>query len=161
MRFRSVNYGFLFMNIALRKIGVFCDIMLLMQIIETLITKVDLLEIGADVSLNFLLSEANEALISNFLVLLRAKGDTFEEIVGLTRAMYNCCRKVEGVSEVVDIVGTGGDGDNTVNISTEAFILTVVIRAKVAKHGNYSSSSACGSVDVLETLGVVIDMNPE
>ncbi|KAF6157431.1 hypothetical protein GIB67_004369 [Kingdonia uniflora] len=71
--------------------------------------------------------------------------------------MYNCCRKVEGVSDVVDIVGTGGDGDNTVNISTGDSILAA---AAGAKHGNRSSSSACGSVDVLETLGVVIDMDP-
>ncbi|KAF6146480.1 hypothetical protein GIB67_037780 [Kingdonia uniflora] len=107
------------------------------------------------------LSEANEALISTFLILLRAKGETFEEIVGLARAMYNCCRKVEGVSDVVDIVGTGGDGPNTANISTGDFILVVTAGAKVAKHGNHSSSSACGSANVCEILGVVIDIDPE
>ncbi|KAF6146479.1 hypothetical protein GIB67_037779 [Kingdonia uniflora] len=131
------------------------------EIIETLISKVDLSETEAEASLDFLLSEANEALISAFLVLLRAKEETFEEIVGLARAMYNCCRKVEGLSDVVDIVGTGGDGANTVNISTGASILAAAAGAKVAKHGNRSSSSACGSADVLETLGVVIDMDPE
>ncbi|ONK57381.1 uncharacterized protein A4U43_C10F19500 [Asparagus officinalis] len=131
------------------------------ELIETLIHGVDLSEEEAEASLDLLLNEANEALISAFLVLLRAKGETFEEIVGLARAMIKCCRKVEGLSDVVDIVGTGGDGANTVNISTAAAILTAAAGAKVAKQGNRSSSSACGSADVLETLGVNIDLGPE
>ncbi|ONK57358.1 uncharacterized protein A4U43_C10F19270 [Asparagus officinalis] len=131
------------------------------ELIETLIHGVDLSEEEAEASLDLLLNEANEALISAFLVLLRAKGETFEEIVGLARAMIKCCRKVEGLSDLVDIVGTGGDGANTVNISTAAAILTAAAGAKVAKQGNRSSSSACGSADVLETLGVSIDLGPE
>lgn len=131
------------------------------QLIETLINGVDLSEQEAEESMDLLLNEANDALISAFLVLLRAKGETFEEIVGLARAMIKCCRKVEGLSDVVDIVGTGGDGANTVNISTAAAILTAAAGAKVAKQGNRSSSSACGSADVLEALGVCIDLGPE
>lgn len=131
------------------------------QLIETLINGVDLSEEEAEESLDLLLNEADEALISAFLVLLRAKGETFEEIVGLARAMIKHCRKVEGLSNVVDIVGTGGDGANTVNISTAAAILTAAAGAKVAKQGNRSSSSACGSADVLEALGVTIDLGPE
>ncbi|KAF8378267.1 hypothetical protein HHK36_029606 [Tetracentron sinense] len=131
------------------------------ELIESLISGVDLSEEEAEASLDFLLNEANEALISAFLVLLRAKGETFEEIVGLARAMIKCCRKVEGMADVVDIVGTGGDGANTVNISTGASILAAASGAKVAKQGNRSSSSACGSADVLEALGVVIDLDPE
>ncbi|XP_043707651.1 anthranilate phosphoribosyltransferase, chloroplastic-like [Telopea speciosissima] len=131
------------------------------ELIESLITKIDLSEDEAEASLEFLLNKANEALISAFLVLLRAKGETFEEIVGLARAMIKHCVKVEDVGDVVDIVGTGGDGANTVNISTGASILAAASGAKVAKQGNRSSSSACGSADVLETLGVVIDLEPQ
>ncbi|KAK9278245.1 hypothetical protein L1049_027808 [Liquidambar formosana] len=131
------------------------------QLIESLINRVDLSESEAEASLDFLLNEANEALISAFLVLLRAKGETYEEVVGLARAMIKYSRKIEGLVDVVDIVGTGGDGANTVNISTGASILAAACGAKVAKQGNRSSSSACGSADVLEALGVVIDLDPE
>ncbi|RWR88404.1 Glycosyl transferase [Cinnamomum micranthum f. kanehirae] len=131
------------------------------DIIESLTNRVDLSEEEAESALDFLLNEADEALISAFLVLLRAKGETYEEIVGLARAMIKCCRKVEGVDGAVDIVGTGGDGANTVNISTGASILAAASGAKVAKQGNRSSSSACGSADVLDALGVAIDLDPE
>ncbi|KAK2978076.1 hypothetical protein RJ640_005195 [Escallonia rubra] len=131
------------------------------ELIESLIGGVDLSESEAEDSLNFLLNDANEALISAFLVLLRAKGETYEEVVGLARAMIKHSRKVEGLNDAVDIVGTGGDGANTVNISTGASILAAACGAKVAKQGNRSSSSACGSADVLEELGVVIDLEPE
>ncbi|PIA29220.1 hypothetical protein AQUCO_06100015v1 [Aquilegia coerulea] len=131
------------------------------KLIESLISRVDLNEEEAKSSLDYLLNEPNEALISAFLVLLRAKGETFEEIVGLARAMIDRCRTIEGLSDVVDIVGTGGDGANTVNISTGASILAAASGAKVAKQGNRSSSSACGSADVLEALGVAIDLEPE
>ncbi|PSS07770.1 Anthranilate phosphoribosyltransferase [Actinidia chinensis var. chinensis] len=132
------------------------------ELIESLIHRVDLSESEAEASLDFLLSEANEALISAFLVLLRAKGETYEELVGLARAMIKQCRRVEGLNENgVDIVGTGGDGANTVNISTGASILAAACGAKVAKQGNRSSSSACGRADVLEALGVAIDLDPE
>ncbi|KAL7232594.1 hypothetical protein ACSBR2_010580 [Camellia fascicularis] len=131
------------------------------QLIERLLNCEDLTEEEAEASLDFLLRDAGEALISAFLVLLRAKGETYEEIVGLARAMIKCCRKVEGMDNAVDIVGTGGDGANTVNISTGAAILAAACGAKIAKQGNRSSSSACGSADVLEALGVVIDLEPE
>ncbi|KAL6973212.1 DNA topoisomerase 2-associated protein pat1 [Sarracenia purpurea var. burkii] len=76
--------------------------------------------------------------------------------------MIKHSRRVEGLDEDgVDIVGTGGDGANTVNISTGASILAAACGAKVAKQGDRSSSSACGSADVLEELGVVIDLHPE
>ncbi|KAA3459665.1 anthranilate phosphoribosyltransferase, chloroplastic [Gossypium australe] len=131
------------------------------ELIERLINRVDLTESEAEASLEFLLTEANEALISAFLVLLRAKGETFEEVVGLARAMLKYAWKVEGLNDAVDIVGTGGDGANTVNISTGASILAAAGGAKVAKQGNRSSSSACGSADVLEALGVILDLDPE
>nr|CAD1835404.1 unnamed protein product [Ananas comosus var. bracteatus] len=128
------------------------------ELIESLINRIDLSEEEAEASLELLLREANEALISAFLVLLRAKGETFEEIVGLARAMMKCCVRVEGVDDAVDIVGTGGDGANTVNISTGAAILAAAAGARVAKQGSRSSSSACGSADVLEELGVNIQL---
>ncbi|MBA0806539.1 hypothetical protein Gohar_005990 [Gossypium harknessii] len=131
------------------------------ELIECLINRVDLTESEAEASLEFLLTEANEALISAFLVLLRAKGETFEEVVGLARAMLKHAWKVEGLNDAVDIVGTGGDGANTVNISTGASILAAACGAKVAKQGNRSSSSACGSADVLEALGIILDLDPE
>ncbi|CAL1405234.1 unnamed protein product [Linum trigynum] len=131
------------------------------EVIESLINGVDLSESEAEESLNFLLGDASEALISAFLVLMRAKGETFEEIVGFARAMLSHALKVEGLDDAVDIVGTGGDGANTVNISTGASILAAACGAKVAKQGNRSSSSACGSADVLEALGVAIDLDPE
>ncbi|KAF6170097.1 hypothetical protein GIB67_025786, partial [Kingdonia uniflora] len=133
----------------------------LTELIESLINGVNLSEVEAEASLDYLLDEPDEVFISAFLVLLRAKGETFEEIVGFARSMIKCCRKVEGLTNVVDIVGTGGDGANTVNISTGASILAAACGAKVAKQGNLSSSSACGSADVLEALGVVIDLDPE
>ncbi|CAA0826705.1 Anthranilate phosphoribosyltransferase-chloroplastic [Striga hermonthica] len=128
---------------------------------ESLISGVDLSEDEAEASLDFLLDGADEALISAFLVLLRAKGETYEEVVGLARGMVKHCKKVEGLVDAVDIVGTGGDGANTVNISTGASILAAACGAKVAKQGNRSSSSACGSADVLEALGVEINLEPE
>ncbi|KAJ4777952.1 Anthranilate phosphoribosyltransferase [Rhynchospora pubera] len=75
--------------------------------------------------------------------------------------MMKSCVKVEGLDDAVDIVGTGGDGANTVNISTGAAILAAAAGAKVAKQGSRSSSSACGSGDVLEALGVNIQLGPE
>lgn len=131
------------------------------ELIESLIDRVDLSESEAEASLEFLLSDANEALISAFLVLLRAKGETYEEIVGLAKAMMKHSLKIEGLDDAVDIVGTGGDGANTVNISTGAAILAAACGAKVAKQGNRSSSSACGSADVLEAMDVIIDLDPE
>nr|GMD36312.1 anthranilate phosphoribosyltransferase, chloroplastic-like [Ipomoea batatas] len=115
--------------------------------IEALISGKDLTESEAEESLDFLLDGADEALISAFLVLLRAKGETYEEVVGMARAMIKHCRRVEGLEGAVDIVGTGGDGANTVNISTGASILAAACGVKVAKQGNRSSSSACGSAD--------------
>eukprot|EP00249_Psilotum_nudum_P012358 c23736_g1_i3 orf=412-1386(-) len=113
-----------------------------------------------EVTMENLLTNNDPIRISAFLVLLRAKGETFEEITGLARAMMSRCLPVHGVDGAFDIVGTGGDGANTVNISTGACILAAACGAKVAKQGNRSSSSACGSADVLEALGVAIDLGP-
>nr|XP_043618571.1 anthranilate phosphoribosyltransferase, chloroplastic-like [Erigeron canadensis] len=128
------------------------------ELMEKLLDCEDLSEKEAETSLELLLEDGSQAMISAFLVLLRAKGETFEEIVGLAKAMIKCSRKVEGIEYAVDIVGTGGDGANTINISTGAALLAAACGAKVAKQGNRSSSSACGSADVLEALGVNINL---
>lgn len=131
------------------------------QVIEQLLRKADLTSADAESVMEGLLTGAEAAQISAFLVLLRAKGETYEEITGLARAMMKRCVPVEGLAGTLDIVGTGGDGANTVNISTGACILAAACGAKVAKVGNRSSSSACGSADVLEALGVAVDLGPQ
>ncbi|CAM6119746.1 unnamed protein product [Calypogeia fissa] len=131
------------------------------QVLEQLLEKIDLTEEQSEVFMDDLLCEANAAQISAFLTLLRAKGETVEEITGLAKAMLRRCTPVKGVIGGLDIVGTGGDGANTVNISTGSAILAAASGAKVAKHGSRSSSSACGSADVLEALGVAINLGPE
>ncbi|MCO5563249.1 hypothetical protein L7F22_016886 [Adiantum nelumboides] len=128
------------------------------QLLEALISKRDLTEAETEIAMENLLNDGDVAQISAFLVLLRAKGESFEEISGLARAMINRCVPVEGLEDAFDIVGTGGDGANTVNISTAACILSAACGAKAAKQGNRSSSSACGSADVLEAFGVAIDL---
>jgi len=127
-----------------------------------LIARKDLTEEQAAQTLKVLLDDFVTEQAAAFLVLLRAKGETPEEIAGLARAMLDKGLPVKTKSGgVVDIVGTGGDGIGSVNISTGASIVAAAAGAKVAKHGNRSVSSLCGSADVLEALGVSIDLGPE
>ncbi|GHJ93579.1 anthranilate phosphoribosyltransferase 1 [Streptomyces sp. NE5-10] len=104
--------------------------------------------------------EATDAQIAGFMVALRAKGETVEEISGLVRTMYAHANTIEVPGPAVDIVGTGGDGAKTVNISTMASIVVAGTGTKVVKHGNRAASSASGSSDVLEKLGVNLDLTP-
>jgi anthranilate phosphoribosyltransferase len=93
---------------------------------------------------------------------LAAKGESADEIVGAARAMRERCVRVEhGLPLVLDIVGTGGDGAGTINISTAAALVVAGCGIPVAKHGNRAASSKCGSADVLEELGVEIERGPE
>jgi anthranilate phosphoribosyltransferase len=105
--------------------------------------------------------EATDAQIAGFVVALRAKGETVEEISGFVRAMYEHANVIEVPGETVDIVGTGGDGAKTVNISTMSSIVVAGTGAKVVKHGNRAASSASGSSDVLEKLGVNLQLTPK
>ncbi|MFD5427987.1 anthranilate phosphoribosyltransferase [Streptomyces sp. NPDC127084] len=105
--------------------------------------------------------EATDAQIAGFAVALRAKGETVEEISGLVRTMYAHARLIEVPGRTVDIVGTGGDGARTVNISTMSAIVVAGTGAKVVKHGNRAASSASGASDVLEKLGVNLELTPE
>ncbi|XP_057818310.2 anthranilate phosphoribosyltransferase, chloroplastic isoform X2 [Cryptomeria japonica] len=132
------------------------------QVLELLIKRIDLSVDETEVVVDELLDGGvNEAQVSALLVLLRAKGETFNEITGFAKSMIKRCIPVDGLTDAIDIVGTGGDGANTVNISTGACLLAAACGARVAKHGNRSSSSACGSADVLEALGITVDLGPE
>ena len=106
--------------------------------------------------------EATPAQIAGFLVGLRAKGETVEEIAGCAEAMRSHALPVHPErDDVIDTAGTGGDGSGTVNISTAAALVAAAAGAAVAKHGNRAVSSACGSADVLEALGFDIELAPE
>jgi anthranilate phosphoribosyltransferase len=104
---------------------------------------------------------ATPSQISAFAVALRMKGETSEEIAGLAKVMREKAVHVKVSGDVVDTCGTGGDGRSTFNISTVASFVATGAGARVAKHGNRAYTSSCGSADVLEALGVAIDLNPE
>ena len=106
--------------------------------------------------------EATDTQIGALLVAMRMKGETIDEISGAVNAMRSLSTKVEIDTEnAVDIVGTGGDGANLFNVSTAASFVVAAAGGIVAKHGNRSVSSKSGSADVLESLKIGINLNPE
>jgi anthranilate phosphoribosyltransferase len=108
-----------------------------------------------------ILQGADEVQVGSLLTLLRAREETPEEIAGMVQAMNDACNRVDlGDKKLLDIVGTGGDGADTINISTASTVLAAACGCIVAKAGNRSVSSACGSADVLEALGVKVDLTP-
>ena len=106
--------------------------------------------------------EATPAQIAGFLVALRSKGETADEIAGCAEAMREHALAVRPAREdLVDTAGTGGGGASTINISTAAALVAAAAGAAVAKHGNRAVSSACGSADVLEALGFELELPPD
>jgi len=106
--------------------------------------------------------EATPAQIGALLIALRIRGETMDEIAGAAEVMRALATRVTVSQDyLVDLVGTGGDGANLFNVSTAATFVTAAAGARVAKHGNRSVSSSSGSSDVLETLGIPLDLSPE
>ena len=104
--------------------------------------------------------EATPAQLAAFLMGLRMRGETADELAGFAAAMRDRVVRVDAPEGAIDVVGTGGDGSGTFNISTTAALVAAGAGAAVAKHGNRAASSACGSADVLEQLGIALEQPP-
>src|SRR4051812_20417114 len=106
--------------------------------------------------------EATPSQIAGFIVALRMKGETVDEMAGMLAAMQDASELVPlpDLDGVIDTCGTGGDRSHSINVSTIAAFIVAGAGAKVCKHGNRAASSACGSADVLEALGVAIELDP-
>jgi anthranilate phosphoribosyltransferase len=136
------------------------------DVIGRLLRREDLpAELADQAMATILAGEATDAQIAGFAVALRAKGETAEELAALVRTMLRFGETVDIPLDgpggpVVDTCGTGGDRSGTINISTLAALVVAGAGVRVAKHGNRAASSACGSADVLEALGVTIDLGP-
>lgn len=105
--------------------------------------------------------QASPVHVAAFAVSLRSKGETVQELSGMADVMLDLATPIELNRDAVDVVGTGGDRANTVNVSTMAAITAAAGGARVVKHGNRAASSACGTADVLEQVGLVLDLPPE
>ena len=105
--------------------------------------------------------EATPSQLGALLVALRMRGETVEELAGFARAMRERVLRVEGPADAIDTCGTGGDKSGTINVSTAAALVVAAAGVPVAKHGNRAMTSACGSADVLEALGIATDLNPQ
>lgn len=105
--------------------------------------------------------EATPAQLAGLLAALRMRGETPSEIAGFASAMRGQAVRVDVADGAIDVVGTGGDRSNSINISTLSSIVAAGAGARVAKHGNRAASSVCGSADVLEAFGVKIDLGPD
>lgn len=132
------------------------------QAIGVVLDGTDLTEAEAEAVMEQIMcGEATPAQIGGFLIALRSKGEVVEEVAGFARAMRsNAVTVVPRRPFVIDTCGTGGDGTGTFNISTVAAFVVAGAGLPVAKHGNRSVSSKCGSADVLEALGVNLDLSP-
>ncbi|MEO6470672.1 MAG: anthranilate phosphoribosyltransferase [Aeromicrobium sp.] len=131
------------------------------DVLSTLVMGQDLSSDATAWAMEEILSgNATSAQIAGFAVALRAKGETLAEVQGLVDSMYRHATPLSIGGRVIDIVGTGGDRAKTVNISTMAAVVIAGAGARVVKHGNRAASSASGSADVLEELGVRLDVPP-
>jgi len=131
------------------------------HLIGTLLDGASLSAADTEWAMNEIMSgSATDAQIAGFAVALRAKGESVAEVRGLAQGMLDNAVTISVPGETLDIVGTGGDRAHTVNVSTMASIVAAAAGARVVKHGNRAASSSCGTADVLERLGVVIDLPP-
>lgn len=132
------------------------------QVLGPLVAGQDIPRESTSWAMERLLSgEATPAQQAAFVVALRCKGETVAELAGLADTMLDFATPIEVPGPAVDVVGSGGDRANTVNVSTMAAIVAAAAGARVVKHGNRAASSACGAADVLEALGVALDLAPE
>ncbi|MDQ3405685.1 MAG: anthranilate phosphoribosyltransferase [Actinomycetota bacterium] len=131
-------------------------------LLTRLIDRVDLSAEDTSWAMNEIMSgEATPAQIAGFAVALRAKGETAAEVGGMAEGMLAHAKRVHVNGHAVDVVGTGGDQAHTVNISTMSALVAAAAGVPVVKHGNRAASSKCGTADVLETLGVAIELSPD
>ena len=129
--------------------------------IDTVVSGQSLtMEEASSVMREIMEGEATPAQLGAFLTALALKGETTQEIAGMAMVMREMALRVDVDGELVDTVGTGGDGKNTFNISTATAFIAAGAGLKVAKHGNRAASGSCGSADVLEALGVEIELSP-
>jgi len=132
------------------------------EAILSLSKKQDLTYEAAQTVMNEIMTgEASPVQMSAYLTALSLKGETIDEITGSAFGMRSHCVRLLHDVDALEIVGTGGDHANTFNISTTAAIITAAAGVPVAKHGNRSTSSKCGAADVLEALGININISPE
>lgn len=134
---------------------------MLKQLIEKLIDRKNLTRSETSAAIQEMLKAPNAHQVAAFLVLLGAKGETVDELLGVIDALRSSMIAVEVKERVLDIVGTGGDASHSVNISTGSCIVAAACGVKIAKHGNRSVSSKCGAADLLEALGVTIEIPPQ
>lgn len=125
--------------------------------------KQDLTITEAEDAITKIFTEATDAQIAGLLIALKMKGETADEIAGFATGMKKAANTIEPevTGALVDVVGTGGDRHNTINISTASAIVAAAAGVAVAKHGNRSITSLCGSADVLKELGIRVDKAPE
>ena len=133
------------------------------QALQTLLNKQNLTaDQMREVMRQIMTGNATDAQIAGFLIALRCKGETIDEIAAAAEVMRELASKVDVKgNHIIDTCGTGGDGANTFNISTTCAFVVAAAGGQVAKHGNRSVSSSCGSADVLEAAGVTLDLTAE
>lgn len=131
------------------------------EAIAQLVKREDLTsEVMEQVMEEIMTGEATDAQKASFLTALSMKGETIDEITSAAKVLRSHCERLLNDMDVLEIVGTGGDGSNTINISTLSSVVVSAAGIPVAKHGNRAASSKCGTADCLEALGVKIDCAP-